>query len=117
MLYFNVLANTGDSRAVLFQYKEPTIKIRENSTDSEEDTKSPWTLVSLFSTTDHSLDLHKEKQRIIQQGGRVERYNGNIGPLRVWLKDEDKPGLAMSRSIGDHQARSVGVICEPDIEI
>jgi hypothetical protein len=38
-------------------------------------------------------------------GGRVDSYrdqNGNkVGPERVWLKDEDLPGLAMSRSFGD----------------
>lgn len=34
---------------------------------------------------------------------------------RVWLKSGDKPGLAMSRSIGDHIGRPIGVICDPDI--
>ena len=36
---------------------------------------------------------------------------------RVWLKSGDKPGLAMSRSIGDHIGRPIGVICDPDIYI
>ena len=31
----------------------------------------------------------------------------------MWLKDENSPGLAISRSIGDEIAKSVGVICEP----
>ena len=35
----------------------------------------------------------------------------------MWLKDQDKPGLAMTRSIGDHIARNIGVICEPDVDI
>lgn len=35
----------------------------------------------------------------------------------MWLKNEDKPGLAMSRSIGDHIARGIGVIWEPTIQI
>ena len=35
------------------------------------------------------------------------------GPYRVWLKNENFPGLAMSRSIGDFVAGSVGCICEP----
>lgn len=38
-----------------------------------------------------------------------------MGPLRVWLKNEDTPGLAMTRSIGDHVAKSVGVIATPDV--
>lgn len=41
----------------------------------------------------------------MQSGGRVDAYrdnNGNkVGPDRVWLKDGDLPGLAMSRSFGD----------------
>jgi hypothetical protein len=39
------------------------------------------------------------------------------GPARVWLKEEDLPGLAMSRSIGDLVAASVGVTWEPEITI
>jgi hypothetical protein len=31
----------------------------------------------------------------------------------VWLKNEDIPGLAMSRSFGDEVASRVGVIAEP----
>lgn len=38
-------------------------------------------------------------------GGRVDTLPGppdeDLGPQRVWLKDIDIPGLAMSRSIGD----------------
>ena len=40
-----------------------------------------------------------------------------IGPARVWLKNHDMPGLAMSRSFGDDVATSVGVTSEPDIII
>ena len=41
-------------------------------------------------------------------------FNGDpIGPYRVWLKNENVPGLAMSRSVGDRVAHSVGVISEP----
>ena len=50
--------------------------------------------------------------------GRVDPFrepDGEpIGPARVWLKDENIPGLAMSRSIGDNVASSVGVIPEPE---
>jgi serine/threonine protein phosphatase PrpC len=38
-----------------------------------------------------------------------------IGPLRVWHKSEGFPGLAMTRSIGDHVARDLGIIPDPDI--
>ena len=38
------------------------------------------------------------------------------GPLRVWLKNKPVPGLAMTRSIGDMTAQSVGVTAEPEIK-
>ena len=41
------------------------------------------------------------------------------GPARVWFAPNSGhtsgPGLAMSRSIGDHRSRELGVIPEPDI--
>lgn len=52
--------------------------------------------------------------------GRIETYKGrygeNVGPARVWLKTENYPGLAMSRSIGDACAHSVGVSALPEIK-
>ena len=69
-------------------------------------------------TRDHKPNDPTECQRIVQAGGRVDSYrdlNGNkIGPDRVWLKEEDLPGLAMSRSFGDQVAGTVGVIAEPE---
>ena len=38
-----------------------------------------------------------------------------VGPLRVWLKKEDVPGLAMTRSLGDQVAAKVGVSAKPEI--
>ena len=35
----------------------------------------------------------------------------------MWFRHEEKPGLAMTRSIGDHESRKIGVICHPQIEI
>ena len=39
----------------------------------------------------------------------------NIGPYRVWLKNIDIPGLAMSRSMGDKIGVQAGVIGDPEI--
>lgn len=36
--------------------------------------------------------------------------------MRVWLKNEDIPGLAMSRSFGDSMACRVGVNAVPEIK-
>jgi len=38
-----------------------------------------------------------------------------MGPQRVFLKDYEYPGLAMSRSFGDTIASKVGVIPTPGI--
>jgi hypothetical protein len=55
--------------------------------------------------------------RIKKRGGRIEPFRDEddqfIGPHRVWLKEDDVPGLAMSRSFGDRVAASVGVLAEP----
>ena len=67
---------------------------------------------------DHKPELTTEKERILSLGGRVDRYENNgtfIGPYRVWCGQEAYPGIAMSRSIGDLIASSVGVICEPGL--
>jgi len=55
-------------------------------------------------------------------GGRIDTFhdtsnnNEPIGPYRVWLKYEDMPGLAMSRSLGDKVAHSVGVSSLPEVK-
>jgi serine/threonine protein phosphatase PrpC len=60
-----------------------------------------------------------EKYRIARKGGRVDTIRGNqgqkLGPERVWLRDQELPGLAMSRSIGDYIAHSAGVIADPEV--
>lgn len=66
---------------------------------------------------DHKPEFESEKQRILKNNGRIAKilaHNGTyVGPQRVWLKDEDLPGLAMTRSIGDLVAESVGVTWKP----
>lgn len=36
--------------------------------------------------------------------------------MRVWLKDDPLPGLAMSRSFGDRVATLAGVISTPEVK-
>jgi hypothetical protein len=65
---------------------------------------------------DHKPEIEQERKRIISKGGRVDRYSENgikMGPFRLWMKNENYPGLAMSRSIGDFCAHSIGGISEP----
>jgi len=63
-------------------------------------------------STDHKPDLPQERQRIIAAGGTVS--DGCAGrPARVWA--HGRIGLAMSRSIGDGECKSVGVIPDPEV--
>jgi len=93
-------ANVGDSRAVLGRFVNDSWKSHNLSRD-------------------HKPSDKDESKRIISRKGRIEAYRDEyddfVGPARVWLMDEDMPGLAMSRSFGDRVAASVGVICEPEI--
>ncbi len=63
-------------------------------------------------SSDHKPTRLDEEKRILAAGGRVFEW----GVPRVWLRDVDMPGLAMSRSFGDLAAESVGVHAEPEIE-
>ena len=58
----------------------------------------------------------EEKKRIESQNGEVDQYEEDgekSGPFRVWAKGQVYPGIAMSRSIGDFVASTLGVIPEP----
>ena len=69
-------------------------------------------------THDHKPSLPEEKERILKAGGRVfsmEYDDGYDAPARVWLADQDIPGLAMSRSLCDTVAHTVGVSSEPEV--
>jgi len=70
---------------------------------------------------DQKPDNPEEKKRILAAGGRVEPLPGmpgeDCGPHRVWLRNVDVPGLAMSRSIGDKISQRVGVISIPEIKV
>ena len=98
-----ITANVGDSRIILGKFNQE---------------KNKWESADL--TRDHKPSLQEEEKRILSKGGRIEPMrdedNSFIGPPRVWLKDQDYPGLAMSRSFGDRVAHSVGVSEIPEIK-
>lgn len=90
-----IVANVGDSRAILCTSEGLTALSKDQKPDDEE-----------------------EKMRIIKAGGEVSQYEEDgekSGPYRVWQPGQVYPGIAMSRSIGDFIATSLGVISEPII--
>lgn len=93
------ISNLGDSRAVLCRI---TPKERQ----------------AIELSRDHKPTRPDEKERILKSGGKVERliHDGvPVGPYRVWL-DEEGPGIAMTRTLGDLQAKKIGLISEPEVE-
>ena len=98
-----ISANIGDSRAVIGRIDEST---------------STWSSYNL--TRDHKPTDKDEAKRILNASGRIQAFVDEdtgefVGPKRVWLKEDDVPGLAMTRSFGDRVAATIGVICEPEI--
>ena len=100
-----ICANAGDSRAIM-------IFDEENSKNLTNTKIYPLSF-------DCKPENEHEKKRIQEHGGIVEQIideNGiGEGPFRVWAKGEDYPGLAVSRSIGDFEAKKIGVIPNPQI--
>ena len=97
-----ISASVGDSRSILI-----------------EDTKGSPNFDIIELSIDHKPDLEQEYERIIKNGGVVEQitddFGEKFGPKRVWKKGQLYPGLAMSRSLGDFQAKKCGVISTPHI--
>ncbi|OMJ88839.1 hypothetical protein SteCoe_9139 [Stentor coeruleus] len=68
-------------------------------------------------TADQKPNHEEELKRIRAAGGVVEKLADDlgrpVGPYRVWKKNGNLPGLAMSRSVGDTIAHEIGVISTP----
>ena len=99
-----IAMNCGDSRAILITKRNNSNYLSRRNNN----------IVEL--SRDHKPDIPEEKLRIERSGGRVDKMYG-MGPYRVWFKNEDYPGLAMSRSIGDRLAHRVGVSDIPEIKM
>lgn len=56
-----------------------------------------------------------EAERIIQCKGRVFCLEDEPGVHRVWLPNEECPGLAMSRAFGDYCVKDYGLISVPEV--
>ncbi|KAD5317927.1 hypothetical protein R6Q59_033234 [Mikania micrantha] len=92
-----VVTNVGDSRAVL-------------ATVSDD-----GGLIPIQLTVDFKPNLPQEAERIVEFNGRVFCLEDEPGVHRVWLPNEDSPGLAMSRAFGDYCIKNFGLISVPEV--
>lgn len=92
-----IICNVGDSRAIMIA--------SSNLSD----------IIKL--SKDHKPTDTLEKTRLLKHNARIEQTKSETGdpygPMRVWLQNEDHPGLAMSRSIGDLVGASIGITWKP----
>jgi serine/threonine protein phosphatase PrpC len=89
-----ICANVGDSRAVI-----------GNDLNN-------WFALEI--SKDHKPNRKDESEKIVAAGGRIDTHE-NGGPLRIYFKDQNLPGLAMTRSIGDKISREIGLTAVPEI--
>lgn len=92
-----VIGNVGDSRAIMGT--------------RDKDNK----LVPVQLTVDLKPNLPREAARIRQCRGRVFALQDEPEVARVWLPNNDSPGLAMARAFGDFCLKDYGLISVPDI--
>ncbi|XP_020262144.1 probable protein phosphatase 2C 73 [Asparagus officinalis] len=92
-----MIANLGDSRAILCT--------RDNTNQ----------LVPVQLTVDLKPNLPSEEERITSCRGRVFALDEEPDVHRIWLPDEDCPGLAMARAFGDFCLKDFGLISTPQV--
>jgi len=95
------VANAGDTRAVL---------VSESSSGSAR---------AKALTRDHTPALASERQRILKCGGEIAPTHipglGYAGPPRVWTKQQQVGGLAVTRALGDTSLGRAGVTPQPEV--
>ncbi|KAE8713326.1 putative protein phosphatase 2C 18 [Hibiscus syriacus] len=92
-----VIGNVGDSRAVL------ATRDKDNS------------LTAVQLTVDLKPNLPAEEERIRRCKGRVFALHNEPTVARVWLPNNDAPGLAMARAFGDFCLKDFGLISVPEV--
>ncbi|KAJ6407695.1 hypothetical protein OIU84_011065 [Salix udensis] len=92
-----IIANLGDSRAILCS-RGPKNR-----------------LVPVQLTVDLKPNIASEAERIKISNGRVFALDQEPEVFRIWMPDEDCPGLAMARAFGDFCLKDYGLISTPEV--
>ncbi|KAL0310034.1 UNVERIFIED_CONTAM: putative protein phosphatase 2C 74 [Sesamum radiatum] len=92
-----IIANLGDSRAVLCTRNERQQLVPEQL------------------TVDLKPHLPAEAKRITSCQGRIMAMDEEPNVYRIWMPNEDCPGLAMARAFGDFCLKDFGLISRPEV--
>ncbi|XP_009782883.1 putative protein phosphatase 2C 65 [Nicotiana tabacum] len=92
-----LIGNLGDSRAIICTRDEKNQLISEQL------------------TVDLKPHIPSEYERIKSCKGRVMAMEQEPNVYRVWMPDEDCPGLAMARAFGDFCLKDYGLISVPEV--
>jgi len=96
-----LVANLGDSQAFVAQF-DPIARVTN----------------IIYLTKQHKPHMPEERARIETAGGRVMLPQSPGDTSRVIIPiGTIELGLAMSRSLGDHEAKRMGVIAEPTVDV
>eukprot|EP00747_Dinoflagellata_sp_TGD_P164338 gnl/TRDRNA2_/TRDRNA2_184142_c0_seq1.p1 gnl/TRDRNA2_/TRDRNA2_184142_c0~~gnl/TRDRNA2_/TRDRNA2_184142_c0_seq1.p1 ORF type:complete len:844 (+),score=110.49 gnl/TRDRNA2_/TRDRNA2_184142_c0_seq1:65-2533(+) len=93
------VAHVGDSRIILASRRE--------------DEPTAFTVTAL--TRDHRPDEPEEAERVRREGGEVRKLHRNSGAVRVFAGGQDRPALALTRTLGATGAAGCGVSAEPEV--
>ncbi|KAG8649477.1 hypothetical protein MANES_08G097500v8 [Manihot esculenta] len=92
-----IISHLGDSRAIL------CTRSSKNQLDA----------VQL--TVDLKPNIASEAERIKKSKGRVFAMDEEPEVFRIWMPDQDCPGLAMARAFGDFCMKDYGLISVPEV--
>lgn len=68
-------------------------------------------------SSDHNADNKNESNRILENGGIIEKLHYNnfyVGPTRVW-ENVLGPGLSCTRALGNFRYKKIGILATPEI--
>jgi serine/threonine protein phosphatase PrpC len=113
-----VIANVGDSRAIIASDNNGSLKFSPLSIDQTPFRKDERTRLKKKGAKIMTMDQIEGAEPIHENWGEDGETGNEIGegdPPRVWDRSLQMPGCAFTRSIGDSVAESIGVFAEPEM--